>query len=175
MIGPSSTAQRELQWVYPSRADGAFVLRAGESEIGSLNFKKEVGARSAAEYEGRRWTLEHAEGRHPRVTVRAADSGEVVAEFVPHLTGGGVVAFTSGAQFSWIKLHVWSDRWCFRCKQNRSAVCVSQEAGRLTSGGKVAICSDAAPLPETAVLLLLGWYLRLLEFERLENEIMVCA
>ena len=171
MTTSSAVAERELTWECPADGRGPFVLHADGAEIGRLTFEKEMGSHSAAEYGGRRWTLEHSGYFHPHVTVRSADTGAVIAEFVPHLTGGGIVSFKNGPHFHWTRVHLWSDRWCFRCKANRSAVCVTQEADRLASGGRVSVCADAAHLPDGPVLVLLAWYLRLLDFERLENDV----
>jgi hypothetical protein len=168
------TAQKQMEWVYPDKAHDAYILRAGGAEVGSLRFQEGAGTTSAAEFEGRRWTFAHSGDANPTVTIRSADSGELVAEFVPNLTGG-TVSFRNGPCFTWTRLHVWGSRWCFRCKEDRSAVCVSQEAGRLAGGGKVSVCEGAAQLPATPVLVMLAWYLRILEFERLATHIPMCC
>jgi len=46
-------------------------------------------------------------------------------------------------------------------------VCLSQEAGPLRQGGKVSVCRGAADRPETPILLLLAWFLRIMDFEML--------
>ncbi len=46
-------------------------------------------------------------------------------------------------------------------------MCLSQETGSLTQGGKVSVCCGSAGLPETPVLLLLAWFLRIMDFEML--------
>jgi hypothetical protein len=48
---------------------------------------------------------------------------------------------------------------------------MSQHAGALTEGGKVSVCEQAAQAPETAVLILLAWYLRVLAFQNLIEAI----
>jgi hypothetical protein len=175
MTTPSETRNRQLEWSCPDERHPAHILRSGETEIGSLTYEKSAGARSIAEFEGQRWTFENTGSFHPCVTVRRADNGEVVADFVPNLGGdGGLVSFANGLHFKWKRLHMWSNQFCFRCKEDKSAVCLSQEAARLTSGGKVTICSDVAHRAEAPILVLLAWYLRLLAFERLENGILVC-
>ena len=167
--------REDLLWSFPDAGQQAFVLRAGGAVVGRLEFETETNTRSTAEFEGRRWTFEQNHGFHPSVTIRAETSGELVAEYVPHLTGGGVVSFASGACYCWSRQSIWSERWCFRCKRDKSAVCVSQEVERLMDGGKVHVCSDAALLPEAPILVLLAWYLRVLDFARLEQGIMLCG
>ena len=55
--------------------------------------------------------------------------------------------------------------------EQKSSVCLSQEAGPLMQGGKVSVCCGAADLPETPVLLLLAWFLRIMDFEMLMEGI----
>jgi len=167
---------RELAWSSPQAGQRAFVLRAGEKEVGRLQFEDGVGGRSTAELDGRRWTFERTGAFYPSVTIYAEGASEPVAEFIPRLAGcGGVVSFASGVRYCWNRAHVWSASWCFRREGERSSVCVTQEAGPLKSGGKAIVCCDAAPLAETPVLVLLAWYLRVLMFARMAESIVVCG
>ena len=119
-----------------------------------------------------RWSFEHTAGSHPHVIIRQHGSPLTLAEFAPRLTGGGIVTFATGERYCWNRAKIWSPRWCFRREGADSAVCVSQQAGPLTEGGKVGICCDAAArLPEVPVLILLAWYLRVLAFESLTGAI----
>lgn len=70
---------------------------------------------------------------------------------------------------------VWSPTWCFREQggARKSSICVSQHAGPLRAGGRVNVCGDVTGLPETPVLILLAWYLRVVEFEMLTHAIPV--
>ncbi len=172
MIRSSALGSREFVWDRPDSGRLAFVLRAHEEEIGWLQFESGLGVRSSAEFEGQRWTFERTGMFHPCVTIRAEGSDAVVAEFTPRLTGGsGVVSFASGTRYCWNTARIWSTTWCFRSNEHKSAVCVSQEAGSLTSGGKVMTCSEAAH-PETPILVPLAWYLRVLSLEGLVESIL---
>jgi hypothetical protein len=175
MTTTSALARGDVRWEYPGEGHSAYVLRAGGEEIGWLSFEERPLPHSTAELGGRRWTIECTGAFHPHIVVRAEGSDSVVAEFTPHVGGGGVVAFASGRRLCWTREHVWSVKWCFRCEENKSAVCVTQAAGPLTEGGRVAVCGSAADLPETPVLILLAWFLRLLEFERLVESICVAG
>ncbi len=170
----SALHNAELDWTYPSAGERAFVLRANGNQIGWLRFEKEPGSFSAAELEGSRWTFERTGPTHSGIVIRAAGSNQPAAEFSSSLSGGAV-AFASGARYSWIRQHPWSSRWCFRSKEPKSMVCVTQEARPLQSGSKVTVCCDAAGNPETPLLVLLAWYLRVLDFERLTESVFVCG
>ncbi len=164
----------ELTWTLPDEGHPAFVLRAGSEDIGWLQFEEKPGARSSAALGSGRWTLERTGAVHPTVTVRAEGDETVVMEFAPCLTGGGMARFANGRVYCWIREHLWSNKWCFRCKLHK-AVCVSQDTLPLTAASRVAVCVDATHLPETPVLVLLAWYLRLLEAARVEDSIFVCG
>ncbi|MCL4402744.1 MAG: hypothetical protein M1436_08800 [Acidobacteria bacterium] len=166
---------RELVWSRPEPGRPEFVLRAGGEEIGWVKFEEGVGSRSAAAFQGRRWTFERTGAVHPSVTIRAQEGPDPVAHFVPHLAGGGVVSFASGARYCWNRAHIWSASWCFRREGERSAVCLSQHAGPLMGGARVNICCERAAAPETPLLILLACYLRVLTFERLAESISVCG
>jgi len=166
---------RDLVWQYPLKPDGLFLVTVDGAEVGRLRFDDRPGAESDAELCGHAWKFEHSGGPLPRVTVRSGDPPELVAEFVPWLTGGGTVTFAGGRRYCWNRSQLWSPTWCFRPQgeAQRSSICVSQQAGPLRSGARVKVCADAAGRPETPVLVLLAWYLRVLAFEQLTEAIPV--
>ena len=168
----SELKARELVWQYPEKADGLFVLSVDGEEVGGLRFDDHPGAESEAELFGQRWTFQHTRGPLPRVIIRRE---EQVAEFVPWLTGGGTLTFSDGRRYCWNRSSIWSPTWCFRLQggAQKSSICVTQQAGPLRGGGRVRVCCDAAGLPETPLLILLAWYLRVVEFELLTDAIPV--
>lgn len=171
MTALSELQARELAWQFPQSEDQAFELRAAGEPLGWLRFDDRFGTRAVGELNGRKWIFQHSGGMHPRVIVLAEDSETLVAEFVPRAPGGGTVAFTSGARYCWNRARIWSPQWCFRREGETASICVSQYAGALTEGAKVKLCGEAAQLPETAVLVLLAWYLRVVAFETLTEQI----
>ncbi|MGA9625982.1 MAG: hypothetical protein WBL65_22155 [Bryobacteraceae bacterium] len=166
MTSALETKIRDLVWEYPEREGQPFLLLDAGVEMGRLAFHEEPAA-SIGEFRGGRWSFRYSTKLHPRVTVHRGDSQELVAEYIPCLMGGGLVSFHSGARYRWRKASVWGDKWCFRQQGQKSSVCLSQETGPLTQGGKVSICCGAADLPETPALLLLAWFLRIMDFEML--------
>jgi hypothetical protein len=154
----------ELEWEYPRTPDDPYVLRAGASQVARLWFAEEPWEKSYAELTGCRWTFAHTSGRHMRITISRGDPEADVAVFERTLTGG-TVTFTAGARYCWRKRGLRPGRWCFRREDDSSSVCVSQLAGPVVTGAKVTICPGAASQPETPVLVLLAWYLRILEYQ----------
>jgi len=165
----SAVGDRPLHWVYPDEQHREFVLRAGSEEIGRLEFCEQTGTRSIAEIEGRKWVLESAD-HPPRVVVRPDGVNQVTALFTPCPTGGGMVLFAAGMRYRWSRASLLSGTWCFRCETAKSSVCVSQKAGPLKNGADLKICPDALGLPDAPILVLLAWYLRVIEFERLAEH-----
>jgi len=161
---------REFAWQYPAREGDPFVLREDGTDVGWLEFH-ETPARSTACVRGRNLIFHYrafGHNLHPRVTITSEEDPEhVVAEFMPCWTDGGWVSFDNGVCYRWRKSHLWGKTWCFRQQGQESSVCLSQDSGPLMEGGKVHVCCDAADRPETPVLLLLAWFLRILDFEML--------
>jgi hypothetical protein len=148
-----------LEWIAPALPRQPFVLRAQGEPIGWLLCEDEAGARAEGELDSRRWTFESTSLPHARITIRGADpSGEFT---------DGIAAFSNGARYQWRRHHVWGATWCFHREGDRSSVCVEQESDSLQSGGKVSLCCGGGQQPETPILVLLAWYLRVLAFERL--------
>ena len=167
---PVAAKTRELIWQYPEQEGQPFLLWDDGVKAGWLEFN-ELPAVSTAEFQGQRWAFRYSDRLHPRITVHRGDSQEVFAEYVPSFTGGGMVSFDSGARYRWMRSDIWGARWCFRHVEQKSSICLSQEAGPLTQGGRVSVCCGAADLPETTVLLLLAWFLRIMDFEMLVEGI----
>jgi hypothetical protein len=160
----SGLAAGELQWEYPKTPDDPYLLRDGTSEVARLWFAEEPWEKSHAELSGSRWSLVHTAGRHMRIAICRGDPEEEVAVFERGLAGG-VVTFAGGTKYRWRKRGLRPGRWCFRREGDRSSVCVSQLAGPLARGARVTVCPGAAAQPETPVLVLLAWYLRILEYQ----------
>jgi hypothetical protein len=166
MTSTAKTETRDMIWEYPKEEGKPFVLRGDSGALGWLDFHEEPEATIAA-FGADKWVFRYTTRLRPRVTIYQAESNEPVAEFVPSILGGGIVSFASGARYRWKKFDLLHNRWCFRHLHNKSAVCLQQEAGPLAEGGKVSMCCGAAEQPETPILLLLAWFLRILDFEML--------
>jgi hypothetical protein len=167
MTSPSQLKPRDFAWIYPSQEGRPFVLQEEGQDRARLLFHQQPEP-SQGEYGGKKWLFHYTAVLHPRVTVTTEDDlDHVVAQFLPCWTGGGWVIFDSGARFRWRKAHIWGGGWCFQRMDAESSICLSQEAGPLTQGGKVSVCAAAADQPETPVLVLLAWFLRIVDFEML--------
>jgi len=167
MVAFAESKTRDLIWRFPEQEGRPFVLRAGETELAWLDFHEQPAA-SLGGFDATRLLFHYTTNLHPRVTISSEqDPSHVVAQFLPCWTGGGWVSFDSGACYRWKKSHLWGSTWCFSRQGEESSVCLSQQAGALIEGGKVRVCCGALDRPETRVLLLLAWFLRIMDFEML--------
>jgi hypothetical protein len=171
MSAATQTAKEVLVWEYPAGENEPYVLRAGTAERGWLRFEEDPAACSTAEIEGGRWSLRRTGDIHPHVTAYSGDAPDPVAEFIPARRGGGVLNFAGGPRFGLKRGNIWGTKWCFHREGEGKgcSVCLSQEAGPLRTGATIQVCPDAARLPETQLLVVLAWYLRVLNFQ-LESE-----
>ena len=162
MTTSTDPGKRELEWMAPAAPHQPFVLSAHGERLGWLLFEDEDGRRAQGELDGRRWTFERAGLAHPHVIIRAED---VVGEFSGH-----VVSFATGARYRWSHTSFWGDTWCFHREGDKTSVCVTQQSGPIQTGGKVSLCCGGGPQPETPILVLLAWYLRVLDYGKLIAE-----
>ncbi len=167
--------KRELTWCCPEKGRHGFTLRADGEQVGRLDFAAREGEPSTGEMNGRRWTFEYRNLWYPHITVRDDATGEIVATSEPSWKGGATIAFAAGSRFHWVKSNVWGTRWCFRREHDSASVCMALQSGSLKTGGHVSVCCGAAQLDEAPVLILLVWYLRVLAFEGLAEDIFVAG
>ena len=167
MTSASESTTRDLAWEYPGQEGQPFILRDENGEAGWLVFREEPAASSGG-YGDKRLLFHYSTTLHPRVTVSSEeDPQHVIAEFLTCWTGGGWVSFDSGVRYRWRKAHLWGGAWCFTRMDEKASICLSQESGPLMQGGKVKVCCGAMDQPETKILLLLAWFLRIMDFEML--------
>jgi len=169
-MGEAARSGLELNWHFPKDGEAAFVLSTRDREVGWLRLDDESGRGATGEWEGRRWRFAYEPSFHRCVTVQPEGSEECAAVLTCQPGGrGGNATLASGTRYTWTREHFWSSVWCFR-SGDTAGVCVSQRPGPMVAGGAVRVRPDthAEDIP---VLVLLGWYLRVLEFARLSGSI----
>jgi len=165
----------ELTWTVGDPSRRTFVLRAGDREIGSLELDDETGRHATGKLGGREWAFERVGALHPRVRIRATDSGETVAEVILRWTGSGVISFDNSVRYCWQPDKVLTTKWSLRRDADNKLICFMQEGGLSTRGSKVVPYVDCEALPQFPVLVLLGWYLRVLMSNRLSSAAVSCG
>jgi hypothetical protein len=155
-------AGTRFEWRQPKALERYHELTVDGEITGTLRFAKCAGTLAVAEYGGRRWTFKRSGFWSPRVSVREEGSAVDSAVFTPKWKGGGEIVFQSGRRFILKSISFWGGEWSFENESGAEVISAHGPHGLAHSQGEVSVGLGAATLPETPVLLLVIWYLRLL-------------
>ena len=156
----------ELEWRQPEARQRLYELtRSGES-VATLRFEKRSGSLATGQYGNDQWTLKRTGFLSPRVLIREIGSDQELAIFTPTWTGAGWLTFTSGRtsgrRYHLRSTNFWQTEWAFEAVDGAPVIILTGPHGVFKQGGHARVSESAASLPETPVLLLLIWYLRIL-------------
>ena len=149
----------ELEWVQPQALKRHHELRAGEQVVAVIDFERQTLATAFAA--GAAWTFKREGFWHPHVTVRKAGDGTQIAVFQPHFSGGGELKLSGGDVYALKIASFWHSEWQWS-HEGLVLVTTRRPSGLLKSSGIVDIPAGARAVPETELLVVLGWYLMLL-------------
>jgi len=152
----------EFEWRQPKATERAYELTSGEKEFGRLRFEKSSGSLASGSTGNHHWTFKRSGFLSPRVTVRESGSEIDLASFVPTWTGSGWLQFSSGKRYHLRSTNFWSTEWSFEDESGNRVVSLTGPHGLFKHGGHAAVASSFTGQPETLVMLLLIWYLRVL-------------
>jgi hypothetical protein len=153
-----------LVWAPSATSSRRFELRAGEEVVASLTFDKAVGSLATGRTAAGTWTFKRAGFLQPCVTVREIGSEYDLAVFRPTWTGSGDVEFRSGVRVHWRPFGFWNSEWGFvRGDARLTTFHWMPETAELDV--RVEFPPAALDLKELPILLLLGWYLRVLSYQ----------
>ena len=145
-VGPQGPERAER----PVRAEAT-----GTERVAILRWQR--GAQAVAEAAPGRWTFRRAGFWHPRVIVSLAGSDRAVAVFTARWTGTGTLELSAGRQVHWSAAHAW------QADDGTPLVAFTSRQGLITLEGTVALTPFAVGAPDLALLVLLGWYLVVLQ------------
>jgi hypothetical protein len=152
-IGES--AGQRLSWMQPRTGRRAYELRAEGDTIATLRWRTASSAK--AEDASRQWTFKHAGFWHPRVSVCAAGSERAVAVFSARWLGTGTLELPESQRIHWSATHTW------QAADGTSLVQIASQHRLTRMDGTVEIAPAAACIPNLGLLVLLGWYLVVLQ------------
>jgi len=155
----SETAGEELLWIQPAARRREHELRAGDDLVATLRFQR--GSLADAEAEGHHWTFKRQGFWQPRVTVRVPASDADVAVFRPRWAGGGTLEFADGRSVDMRSANFWQSEWVWQ-ENDQPLILFKGRHGIVKASGAVETLPGSAGLPDTPLLVLLGWYLILL-------------
>jgi hypothetical protein len=157
-----SLGQDQLEWRQPEARHRFYQLNRNGETVATLRFEKRSGSLATGEYAQKQWTLKRTGFLSPRVLVREAGSDVDLATFTPGWTGCGWVTFASGRRYHLRSTNFWATEWAFEAEDGSPTVMLTGPHGVFKQGGHASVTESAAGLPETPVMLLLIWYLRIL-------------
>jgi len=152
----------ELIWIRPSQNERMYSLRSGSEEIGTLRWDSSSGSLARAATSAGEWTLKRVGYLQPRVSVRASGVSEDLAWFEPGVGGGGAVHLASGHLFRWSS-NVWRAEWAWVNAAGKHGVKIHREFSARDRAGKVTVAAGVLPDRELPLLIILGWYLIILQ------------
>src|SRR4051794_23506444 len=132
----AEVADHELQWKQPGRLKAVYELHAGTELVGMIDFQRSTLA--TAEAEGFAWTFKREGFWRQRVTVRPVGSEANVAEFRPHLGGGGELGTTDGRTFYLGASNFWHSEWLWK-RSDQPLVTFRPRSGALRTEGSVQV------------------------------------
>jgi hypothetical protein len=164
-------AEAGLCWLEskdPAFAD--FELRSGEDVVASLRFSDPAGLLAVGESANGAWTLTDEGMVRPRIRVQSLADQATLAVYKSRLPGmPGTVEFFDGRKLCWRRLGFFAAAYRFEDAESRPVVVVRFQCSRSwlfgprVTKGSVEIDQHTYGLAELIPLLLLGWYLTVLQ------------
>jgi hypothetical protein len=171
-----------LQWTQPRAGRRAFDLRLATQIVAALRWRSDAVAETtgapgtARLYASResvpstalhlpdpplphfgRWRFTRTGFWYPRVVVRRVGSGRVAAVFTARWTGVGTLELPAGDRVHWSAAHTW------QAGDGTPLIQVMSRHRQSRLEGTVEIAPTATDAPILGLLVLLGWYLVVLQ------------
>jgi hypothetical protein len=147
----AESSGQTLRWTQPRAGRRTYELRTETDIVATLSWRADSSA--AAEDAHGQWTFKRAGFWHPRVTVCAAGSEGAVAVFSARWTGTGTLELPAGHRVHWSATHAW------QAADGTSLVQITSRQRLTRLDGTVEIAPAAAGVADLGLLVLLGWYL----------------
>jgi hypothetical protein len=172
----------ELFWEQPNGWQRSFVLSSGEAIYAKLDFNSAFSTLADAMTEGEHWTFKRVGCFSARVTVRRTGSKVDLATYYPNWTGShGQIQFSTGELYTWRISNFWATRYSIS-KEDGIELFSYQSGSRnwkftnlFKQQVQVVLCPKAWQIKELPILILLGWYLVILQQEDSATAVVVTA
>jgi len=166
---------RALEWRQPGALHRFYQLTQDGREIATLRFEKSYGSLATGVCGQARWTFKRTGFLSPKISVREAGAETDLALFTPGWMGSGWMVFSGGRRYHLRHTNFWGTEWAFESEDGSAAITLSGNPGFFKQGGTATVAQSAVGLPETPVMLLLIWYLRVLMNEDASAGAVVAA
>lgn len=154
---------QSLQWVQPHAFVRAYDLRAGESVVATLRFRNCFSSQATGLSTDGCWTFKRTGFLTTHVTVRACGTGQDVARFRKKAwSSGGTLELPDGRAYP-ANSNFWQTRYEIRTASGERVLTFRRVRGLLHLSSEVDVDARAVGLPELACLVMLGWYLTVMQ------------
>ena len=155
-------AGSQFDWSQPEAFSRRFELSADGRVVGRVEFSRALGSLAIASFAETRWSFKRTGFFSPRITVRSEGAEADIAIFSPVWSGGGMLQLSGGRRFQLRSTSFWGSDWVFEDEAGQVVVSLHGPTGFLKSGGRAVVSQS---LPESPLLVLLLWYIRVLMAE----------
>jgi hypothetical protein len=161
-----------LFWMQPKAMRRSYELRAVKSTVGTLEFETPFGSRATARADGKVWSFKRMGFFKPRITVRAAERTEDIAVYRPKWSGSeGELNLSDGRRYNWTIANFWATRFEIRDAQGQTLISYTSGSAEAAltdlfkNQSEVAITDAGRSTADIDLLVLMGWYLIVLQRE----------
>lgn len=163
----------KLIWIQPKPMVRYHELRVDGAIYATLKWKRMFGSLATGECREDRYTFKRAGFLRPYITVRRENaqgdlailrfrSGSIIVNSVIGLSG--TLEFETGHRYSFNRLSFWKSRWAFS-DENGDIVVTFDRNMRGKPKATVTIHRDFRRIQYLDILLILGWYAIILDYE----------
>jgi len=151
-----------LKWVQPS--SGRYYELAGSGGVyATLRWEGIFGSLATGRTRGDSYTFKRGGFLLPYVTVRKAPYDQDIGRMRMGFGGGGDLEMADGRRFAFTKTGFWSPEWSFH-SENGNKICTYKMASTfLKRQADVLLELDPKRAPNIEMLLILGWYVIILQ------------
>ena len=154
---------RPLQWTQPRMFSRYYELRAGDDVIATLEFRNAFGSLATGDSADGCWTFKRVGFIATRVSIRTCHSEEDIAVLGNNTwSSGGTLDLPGGREYP-ASSNLWQTRYEIRTASHVPLLSFSRVGGILHLSSDVQVHADAAALTELPWLVMLGWYLTVMQ------------
>ncbi len=174
MLSLQQMAGQTFTWEQPKRSKRHFELRIGDTTLATLRWEKAFRSRAIAETaDGASWSFER-KGWGTQVLVSVGTEASAVYKR-SGWGGKGRLALPNGRTWVWTRPRFWGSTWAWVSESGETLMSLKQKSGLFKITGQADVAPEAAALPETPLLILLGWYLMVIMAEDAATSAAVTA
>ena len=173
------TLEGKLKWTQPHALTRFHELRLDGALFATLRWKKMFGSLAVAEYHEGNYTFKRAGFLRPYITIRREKanhnlailrfiSGSIIRNAMLGLAG--TLEFETGERFAFNRLSFWKSRWAFYDENGNLLVTLDRRVKGKPSG-TVTVNRDFVHLPYLHILVVVGWYAIIMDYEEEEAAI----